>query len=140
MRAALLLALFLLPACESPQQGALSGPVSTDIFEDLPAPKGAQYRQTNAESFSYHGETFRCGRFAYDYRGNHAETVQFFKTTMTSPPYNWTFATQHRSAAESTTLVFTKHNDRCTVDIDRVAEDEDGRDHLELLVRLNFTR
>jgi len=59
---------------------------------------------------------------------------------MTSPPYNWTFAGQDRSAAESTTLVFTKNNDRCTVDIDRVSEDEDGGDRLKLLVRLNFTR
>jgi hypothetical protein len=137
MRAASLLALMMLAACQQPQKPGSTGALNPDIFEDLPAPKDAVYRDADNESFSYRGGSFRCGRFVYDFKGSQEEATAFFKETMTTPPYNWTLAGEDQPAAGTVTLVFTKNEDRCTVDVDRLASGARGKDQVVIIVQVN---
>jgi hypothetical protein len=129
----------LLVACaSSPPHG---GNFSSDIFEDIPAPRTAVYREEAAESFSYRTPTHRCGRFRYDYQGSQSETVDFFRQTMTTPPYSWALVSEEAPAEGSSHLVFKKGEDRCTVDVDR-REPKHGSDgeNVWILVRVNYLR
>ena len=60
MRALLVVSFALLAvACQSNGQRSY---LETDIFEDVPAPKGAVYLEDKGESFSYRSRTFRSAR------------------------------------------------------------------------------
>jgi hypothetical protein len=133
-----LLAAVLLAACTTtappPQQY-----LGNDVFEDIPAPKDARYRDAKGESFSYRSQTFRCAKFIYDFVGSDAGVVQFYKETMGAPPYSWTLTKEDRTAAGATTLVFVKNQDTCTVDVDRVPRPTQ-RNHVRIQVRVNSRR
>jgi hypothetical protein len=133
-----LLAAILLAACE------MTTPPPTrylhsDVFEDVPAPKAARYRDAKGESFSYRSQTFRCGKFLYDYIGSDAAVVQFYKETMGAPPYSWTLTDEDRTSEGSTSLQFVKNQDTCTVDVDRVPRSTQKL-HLRIQVRVNSRR
>ena len=133
-----LLATVLLAACE------MTAPPPTqyltnDIFEDIPAPKNARYRDVKAESFSYRSRTFRCAKFIYDYVGSDANVVQFYKETMGAPPYSWTLTKEDRTNEGATTLQFVKNQDTCTVDVDRVPR-ATQKQHVRIQVRVNSRR
>ena len=135
MKQLVLAVMALFAACATPPE---SGVLSQDIFEDLPAPKGAQYRVEENQSFSYRGREFRCGKFVYDFAGSQKEAVSFFESTMTAPPYSWTLEKKQRAAVESTYLVFTKGDDRCMVEIDRKRNAGQTHDKVTIEVRLNY--
>jgi hypothetical protein len=125
--------------CQAP--AAPTAPLATDIFEDVPAPRGAAYLDRRLESFSYRAATFRCGLFAYDWHGSESDVIRFYKETMTTPPYSWTFSGQEGAEEGSTRLLFVKGDDRCTVDVDRVPRPGiENRDVLSLVVRVNYRR
>jgi len=131
--------LLLVAACQS--RPAPAAPLSTRIFEDVPAPRGVTYLEANFESFSYQTPTFRCGRFLFDWQGAETDAVRFYRDTMASPPYNWTFAGEDRVEEGSTRLTFVKGEDRCTVDIDRVPKPgAEKRNNLNIAVRVNYRR
>lgn len=137
MRCALF-AVVLLAACESTPPAATTY-LSHDVFEDVPAPKDAHYRETKGESFSYRSQTFRCGKFIYDFVGSDASVVQFYKETMGAPPYSWTLTREERTAEGSTALQFVKNQDTCTVDVDRVPRSTQKL-HVRIQVRVNTRR
>lgn len=127
-----LLCAALLGACAATKPSG--GSFSTDIFEDVPAPRTAIYRDAAHESFSYRTATHRCGRFRYDYTGSQSDAIEFFRQTMTAPPYSWAIESDEAPVDGSASLVFRKGDDRCTVDIDRHA------DGVRILVRVNYLR
>jgi hypothetical protein len=137
MRCALFAAV-LLAACETTPPPA-STYLSTDVFEDIPAPKDARYRDAKGESFSYRSQTFRCGKFIYDFVGSDAAVVQFYKETMGAPPYSWTLTKEDRAGEGTTTLLFVKNQDTCTVDVDRVPLSTQKL-HVRIQVRVNTRR
>lgn len=137
--ASLLLAAALLGGCQS-STASSSRRLSTEIFEDLPAPRTAVYRKTGGESFSFLCRSFRCGRFVYDYPGSHEEAVSFFAETLTQPPYSWTLADSKADQVGSARMVFTKGEDRCTVEVDRVQKVGPNRANVVIRVRLNYLR
>lgn len=127
--------LLALAACQAPSGGLLS----SDLFEDIPAPRGARYRHAANESFSYRTATFRCALFQYEYEGSDAAVVDFYKTTMTAPPYNWTLEGEDSRAEGSTRLVFRKNEDLCQIDIDRVPRPALERPrNVSIRVRVNY--
>ena len=131
--------LLLLAACQS--RPAPAAPLSTRIFEDIPAPRGVTYLEANFESFSYQTPTFRCGRFLFDWQGSEADAIRFYRETMTTPPYSWTFAGEDRVEEGSARLTFVKGEDRCTVDIDRIPKPGVAKqNNLTLAVRVNYRR
>jgi hypothetical protein len=138
MRSALLaaaLAALLAAACRAPH--GPPPPLSTDIFEDVVAPRAATYLEN--KSFSYRTPTFRCGRFSYDWLGAEADAVRFYMETMAAPPYSWAFTGEDRFQEGSTRLFFSKGDDRCVVDIDRVPKPGiERRNNLSLVVRVNY--
>ena len=139
-RSALFAAALLLAACES-SDVRRSGALSTDIFEDIPAPKSAFYVHAHQESFAYSGKTYRCGRFVYEYQGDPANAARFFRKTMLTPPYSWSLLTEDSTEVGSYTLVFEKNEDRCTIDIDRVPKPDIGKKHnVHILVRVNYRK
>lgn len=131
--------LALAAACQSskPQASRLS----TTIFEDVLAPRGATYLDADGESFAYRRPTFRCGRFAFDWQGPEADAVRFYKERMTAPPYSWTFTGEDGAQSGSTRLHFVKGDDRCMVDIDRIPKPGiEKRDNLSIMVRVNYRK
>jgi hypothetical protein len=133
--AAALPLLLCLAACRNPPPSHLS----TDVFEDIPAPRGARYIYKKNESFSYRSPSFRCGRFLYDLHGSDAPVVRFYRDTMTAPPYNWTLTGEDRRDAGSTRLVFVKEDDRCEVDVDFVPKTPlDRPENVTVQVRVNY--
>ena len=129
------LLLVALAACQAPAGRQLS----SDLFEDIPAPRGARYQYAKNQSFSYRTPTFRCARFHYEYEGSDANVVSFYRQTMTSPPYNWNLAREEGQAEGSTRLVFQKNEDVCQVDIDRVPRPALERPrNVTILVRVNY--
>ena len=137
MRCALFAAV-LLGACEMTSPAPATY-LSRDVFEDVPAPRDARYRDAQGESYSYRSQTFRCGHFIYDYVGSDAAVVQFYKETMGAPPYSWTLTGEDRTNEGSTTLLFIKNQDTCTVDVDRVPRSTQ-RLHVRIQVRVNSRR
>ena len=130
----------MLAACAATTQGD-GGRLSADMFEDIPAPKSATYVSRNNESFSYRSSTFRCGKFVYEYQGTVEQAVRFYTETMGNPPYSWTLASTESPGSGSTTLVFTKNDDRCTVDIDRVPRPNiEKKNNIEIRVRVNYRK
>ncbi|MHC4547928.1 MAG: hypothetical protein ACYTEZ_04055 [Planctomycetota bacterium] len=125
-------------ACKTPPPASRTY-LHTDVFEDIPAPREARYRNANMESFSYRSQSFRCGKFIFDYQGSDADVVRFFKETMTAPPYSWTLTDEDRVQAGSTGLVFVKGEDRCTVEVDVVPQAAYVR-HVRIQVRVNYVR
>jgi len=109
-----------------------------DIFQDVPAPVGARYVDDHSESFSYRGGTFRSGRFEFRYDGTAAEAADFYRDTMTKSPYDWILE-QENPREDGSSFVFTKNQDRCTVDIDPI-ESVGGPREVRILVRVNFRR
>lgn len=136
MKIAAILAFAWLAACEAP--GASTGLLQADQFEDIPVPRAARCRTHHAESFSYRTDTFRCGKFVYDYQGTVAEVVRYFRDTMARAPFSWELKDASGTAEGSTTLVFTKNDERCTVDIDRIPRPETKEQDVLILVRLNY--
>jgi len=133
-----LLATVLLAACE------MTAPpptryLTSDVFEDIPAPKDARYRDVKGESFSYRSQTFRCAKFIYDFVGPDATVVHFYKQTMGAPPYSWTLTNEDRTNEGATTLQFVKNQDTCTVDVDRVPRATQKK-HVRIQVRVNSRR
>lgn len=133
-----LLAAVLLAACEATAPPPTQY-LSSDVFEDIPAPKDARFRDSQGESFSYRSQTFRCAKFIYDYVGSDANVVQFYKETMGAPPYSWTLTKEDRTNEGATTLQFVKNQDTCTVDVDRVPRATQKR-HVRIQVRVNSRR
>lgn len=133
-----LLAVVALAACQTTAPPAKTY-LGTDVFEDIPAPKNARYRDQNGESFSYRSRTFRCGKFIYDYVGPDASVVQFYKETMGAPPYSWTLTNEERPGQGSTKLLFVKNQDTCTVDVDHVPLSTQKL-HVRIEVRVNTRR
>jgi hypothetical protein len=131
-------AVVLLAACEATPPPATTY-LSHDVFEDIPAPKDARYREVDGESFSYRSQTFRCGKFIYDYVGSDATVVQFYKETMGAPPYSWTLTKEVRPGEGSSTLQFVKNQDTCTVAVDRVPRSTQKL-HVRIQVRVNTRR
>jgi hypothetical protein len=126
-------------ACKSPPPAAT--PLSTTIFEDVVAPRGASYLQADGKSFAYRRPTFRCGRFAFDWQGAEADAVRFYKERMVAPPYSWTFAGDEGAQSGSTRLFFVKGDDRCIVDIDHIPKPGiDMQDNLSIVVRVNYRK
>ena len=119
-------------ACQSKNEGYLN----SDIFEDVPAPRGAVYLEDESESFSYRSRTFRSARYVYRYEGTPAEVITFYKETMTAPPYSWTFDREEGLREGSTRIHFSKTDDKCEVDVDQIAR----RDNLNIVVRVNHRK
>jgi hypothetical protein len=137
--AALAAVLALATGCQSSPPPAT--PLSTTIFEDVLAPRGATYLHAAGESFSYRRPTFRCGRFAFDWQGAEADAVRFYKERMTAPPYSWTFAGEEGAQSGSSRLTFVKGEDRCTVDIDRIPKPGIAKqNNLSIVVRVNYRK
>lgn len=134
----LLFATALLAACETTAPPPTRY-LTSDVFEDIPAPKDARYRDVQGESFSYRSQTFRCAKFIYDYVGPDATVVQFYKETMGAPPYSWTLTNEDRTNEGATTLLFVKNQDTCTVDVDRVPRSTQKK-HVRIQVRVNSRR
>lgn len=140
MRMVALFAGLVLAACTTPPADH-GDRLSADMFEDIPAPKTAVYVTRSNESFSYRSGTFRCGKFVYEYQGDADEVARFYSETMANPPYSWTLAKTESPGSGSTTLVFTKNDDHCTVDIDRVPRPNIGKkNNIEIRVRVNYRR
>jgi len=115
--------------------------MSTHIFEDIPAPRTAVYVDHDNTSFSYSAETFRCGRFLFQYQGRDTDAVAFYRRVMVAPPYSWKLLHQDARAAGSTTLVFAKNEDRCSVDIDSIPKPSAARRHnVAITIRVNYRR
>ncbi|MHC4819000.1 MAG: hypothetical protein ACYTF8_13190 [Planctomycetota bacterium] len=133
-----LFATALLAACETTAPPPTRY-LTSDIFEDIPAPKDARYRDFQGESFSYRSQTFRCAKFIYDFVGPDATVVHFYKETMSAPPYSWTLTNEDRTNEGSTTLQFVKNQDTCTVDVDRVPRATQKK-HVRIQVRVNSRR
>ena len=128
----------MLAACTTPLRDD-EGRLSADMFEDIPAPESAVYVTRNNQSFSYRSSTFRCGKFVYEYQGSAEDVTRFYSETMANPPYSWTLASTESPGSGSTTLVFTKNDDRCTVDIDRVRRPNiDRKNNIAIRVRVNY--
>jgi hypothetical protein len=131
--------LLLVAACKSTPPAGTT--LSTTIFEDVVAPRGATYLQADGKSFAYRRPTFRCGRFAFDWLGAEADAVRFYKERMVAPPYSWTFAGDEGAQSGSTRLFFVKGDDRCIVDIDRIPRPGAGmQDNLSIVVRVNYRK
>jgi len=128
-------------ACQTPNASDSPGTLTTVIFEDVPAPRDARYRAGKGESFSYQSETFRCGRFEFEYPGKPADAADFFRQTMTRPPYNWTLAGESPAGEGGTTLELTKLDDRCAIQIEPLAPTmAGGGPRTSITVRVNVTR
>lgn len=128
-------------ACQQTQQGPASKYVRTEIFEDVPAPKGAVYREQEGQSFSYSSDHFRCGKFVYDYSATAEDAVAFFKETMTQPPYSWVLKDESWRPAEGiAALTLVKNEDRCTVDVKRTTPPGAEEPQVSLVVRVNYNR
>jgi hypothetical protein len=128
----------MLAACATPPRDD-GGRLSADMFEDIPAPESAVYVTRDNRSFSYRSSTFRCGKFVYEYQGSADDVTRFYAETMANPPYSWTLSATESPGSGSTTLVFTKNDDRCTVDIDRVPRPNiDKKNNIEIRVRVNY--
>ncbi len=123
-------------ACQSTDRGYLN----SDIFEDVPAPRGATYLEDKSESFSYRSRTFRSARYHYEYDGTAAEVVRFYKETMTAPPYSWTFDREEGLREGSSRLFFSKDDDRCEVDVDQMPRPIARRDNVTIIVRVNHRK
>ncbi len=126
--------LAMLAACKAPAPEPVSTRVHTEIFDDVPAPKTATYRDRGAESFSFRTSGFRCGRFVYDYDDSEEDAVRFYKATMTRPPYSWKLTKEERDVEGSARLTFVKNDDRCTVNVARI------RGSTVLTVRVNYRK
>ena len=141
---AIFLAVFLLSpaACESARAPDSPGTLTTAIFEDVPAPRDARYRAGGGESFSYQSETFRCGRFQFEYPGLPEAAADFFRQTMTRPPYNWTLGPETPDGAGGTMLELTKLDDRCVIEIKLLPVSVAGSESRtsSIKVRVNVTR
>ena len=122
------------PACKAPVPEPVSTRIQTEIFDDVPAPKTAIYRDRGAESFSFRTTGFRCGRFVYDYDDSEESAVRFFKATMTRPPYSWKLTNEERDEEGAARLTFVKNDDRCTVNVLRI------RGSIVLTVRVNYRK
>jgi len=96
---------------------------SSEIFEDIPAPRSARVQTDKALSFSYRSDSFRCAKYVYKYSGEFRETVEFFRDVMTNPPYSWDLRTKDDQTAGPPRLTFRKSEEYCTIDI----RDLDGR-------------
>ena len=132
--------LALAAACQSSEPPP-TGNFSARIFEDIPTPKEARYIDHDYESFSYQAPTWRSGRFHFGYKGGEARAISFFRRMMTNPTYGWTFEKEDRRRAGSTTLFFTKNDDRCRIDIDSQPALVDGRrEDVDIMVRVNHRR
>ena len=130
-------ALILFAGCETtPEDNRV---LRTAQFEDIPVPRGSTYRTSKERSYSYRSENFRCGQFHYDYDGTVEAAERFFRDTMVRAPYNWKLDAEDSTSSGSVRLVFTKDDERCTVDVDYVPGTR--RDHLPtvfILLRLNY--
>ena len=134
-------ALAILAACQEPPRTDESRYIRDEPFEDLPAPKDSVYRDRQRESFSYSSESFRCGKFLYDYEATPEETVAFFKQTMTKPPYGWKIEDERwRPDDGIANLTLLKNSDRCTIEVRRVKVARDARPKVAIEVRVNYTR
>ncbi len=112
-----------------------------DIFKDVAAPSGARYIDDHSESFSYRGGTFRSGRFEFMLEGADADAViDFYRRTMPGSPYDWILE-QEDPRESGQTFVFTKNQDRCTVDVDQLpAHRARPREGVRILLRINFRK
>jgi hypothetical protein len=137
-----LLALLAAAACRGTHSADTSASrLSTTIFEDVLAPRGATYLDADGQSFAYRRPTFRCGRFTFDWQGPETDAVRFYKERMTAPPYSWSFTGEDGAQSGSTRLHFAKGDDRCMVDIDRIPKPGvEKRDNLSIVVRVNYRK
>jgi len=135
--AALLLSMPL--ACVTTQSSP-SAQLSTEIFEDIPAPKDAVFRDRDSQSFSFRSKAFRCARFVYDAWSSHADTVRFFRENMIQPPYSWTLVRESPEREGSTRLVFAKGEDECVVDVDRLLHKTAQGSGVVIRVFVNYNR
>jgi hypothetical protein len=121
-------------ACKAPAPEPVSTRLHGEIFDDLPAPKTATYRDRGGESFSFRTSGFRCGRFVYDTEESEESSVRFFKSTMTHPPFSWKLTNEERDVEGAARLTFVKNDDRCTINVQRI------RGSTLLTVRVNYRK
>ncbi len=132
MRRAAVLFTAALASCAGSGRGAVSTVLTDEIFEDLPAPATAAFEP--AGSFSFQGSAYRCGRFFYSFNGSGEECAQFYRGTMTQPPYSWTLTEETSPGQHTLHMVFTKGEDRCTLDLDRLPTT------VRIIARVNYVR
>ena len=110
----LFLALVAAGCQTAPEPGRV---LSTEIFEDIPAPATARVQTDNAVSFAYHSESFRCAKYVYKFRGTVDEAVSFFREVMVKPPYSWELRQEADLPSGHARIDFRKGEEFCTVDI-----------------------
>ena len=132
MRRAAVLFTAALASCAGSGRGTTSTVLTDKIFEDLPAPATAAFEP--AGSFSFQGSAYRCGRFFYSFNGSVEECVQFYRGTMTQPPYSWTLTEETSAGPDTLHMVFAKGEDRCTLDLDRLPTT------VRIIARVNYVR
>ena len=132
MRPAALMFTAFLVSCAGAGKVATSTVLTDKIFEDLPAPATASFEP--AGSFSFQGSAYRCGRFFYSFNGSVEECVQFYKGTMTQPPYSWTLTEETSPGSDTLHMVFAKGEDRCTLDLDQLPN------AVRIIARVNYVR
>lgn len=128
--------LLALAACRGGAPPPASTRLATEIFDDVPAPKNAAYREGKGESFSFRTSGFRCGRFVYDYPDSEEDAVRFFKETMQRPPYSWKLTKEERAEEGAARLTFVKNEDTCTVNVLTIPY----RKTIVLTVRVNYRK
>ncbi len=136
IRLALCALLLLLFGCKTtPESHRTFGDAQ---IEDIPVPRNATYRNENQRSYSYRSKNFRCGQLHYRFNGPVEEAARFFRNTMVRAPYNWKLDADDSVASGSTRLVFTKDDERCTIDVDHVPGTSKDDLAVSILVRLNY--
>jgi len=131
-----LLPLVLLAACVGTSPPTASRYLTYELFEDIPAPGSAVYRDRDSESFSYRSKNYRCARFTYDYPGTESDAARFYRSTMTQVSYGWTLTGEEKAGVGSTLLTFVKNADRVTVALDRIQH----RGTVLIDIRVNYRR
>jgi len=111
--------------------------LSTEIFEDIPAPATARVQTDNAVSFAYHSESFRCAKYVYKYRGGVDEAVAFFRDVMVKPPYSWELRQEADLPSGHARIDFRKGEEFCTVDI-RSRETGNGDGLVLITIHVNY--
>jgi len=113
--AAIWLLVLVLGGCRTaPESGQV---LSTEIFEDIPAPATARVQTDKAVSFAYRSDSFRCAKYIYTFEGEVEEAVAFFSDVMVRPPYSWDLRHEAELPVGHALMNFRKGEEYCTVDI-----------------------
>ena len=139
MRTALFCAfLAVCAACQS--GGGVSRILTTDVFDDIPAPRTARVKTDEARSFSHEQTSgaHRCAQYVYQYVGESEEAVAFFEQTMSRPPYSWELVKIAELTAGHDQLTYRKGDETCVVDIRTTESKDDEGDDITITIRVNY--